>query len=229
AKKSRTISAPFQNLKLLLTSAAMRRIPPLLAALAVVVLGVLGSAASAQAHEERQTRELDGTGSVPVYRTSGPTLLVCKTDKTDFENRISKFSDMLRNAPKVKVYTEFPILTLDQEIACPNLINLVAVINKKNLQIEGTGASREDVVLDGQFKKLNGLRVDNSDGIYLKNFTAQRTEFNAVYIIETDGFVIDNMLGRWNDEYGFLTFAVDHGLYTDCEGYGNGDSAFYPG
>src|SRR5581483_517286 len=195
AKKSRTISAPFQNLKLLLTSAAMRRIPPLLAALAVVVLGVLGSAASAQAHEERQTRELDGTGSVPVYRTSGPTLLVCKTDKTDFENRISKFSDTLRaaneamwdqcqtegfrhlqaavdavklpgttikilpgiyqedpsvaepsavcadtmrNAPKGKVYTEFPILTLDQEIACPNLINLVAVINKKNLQIEGT-------------------------------------------------------------------------------------------
>ena len=264
----------------------MRRITPLLGVLAVVVLGVLGSAASAQAHEERPTRELDGTGSVPVYRTSGPTLLVCKTDKADFESRISKFSETLRaaneamwdqcqaegfrhlqaavdavklpgstikilpgiyqeepsiaapsavcaetmrSAPKGKVYTEFPILTLDQEIACPNLINLVAVINKKNLQIEGTGASREDVILDGQFKKLNGLRVDNSDGVYLKNFTAQRTEFNAIYIIETDGFVIDNMLGRWNDEYGFLTFAVDHGLYTDCEGYGNGDSAFYPG
>ncbi len=264
----------------------MRRITPLLGALAVIVLGVLGSAASAQAHEERPTRELDGSGSVPVYRTTGPTLLVCKTDKADFESRIAKFPDelraaneamwdqcqtegfrhlqaavdaaklpgtnikilrgiyqeepstappsavcaeTLRTAPKGKVYTEYPILTLDQETACPNLINLVAVIGKKNLQIEGTGASREDVVLDGQFKKLNGLRVDNSDGVYLKNFTAERTEFNAVYIIETDGFVIDNMLGRWNDEYGFLTFAVDHGLYTDCEGYGNGDSAFYPG
>jgi hypothetical protein len=23
--------------------------------------------------------------------------------------------------------------------------------------------------------------------------------------------------GRWNDEYGFLTFADDHGLYTDCD------------
>lgn len=264
----------------------MRRIAPLLGALAVVVLGVLGSAPGAQAHEERETRELDGSGSVPVYRTSGPTLLVCKTDKADFDARISKFpdalkvanqemwnqcqaegfrhlqaavdavklpgttikilpgiyqeepslappspacADTLKNAKKGKVYTEFPILSLDQEIACPNLINLVAVIHKKNLQIEGTGASREDVILDGQFKKLNGLRVDNSDGVYLKNFTAQRTEFNAVYIIETDGFVIDNMLGRWNDEYGFLTFAVDHGLYTDCEGYGNGDSALYPG
>jgi hypothetical protein len=41
--------------------------------------------------------------------------------------------------------------------------------------------------------------------------------------------VIDNVVGRWNDEYAFLTFAVDHGLYTGCEGYGNGDSAIYPG
>jgi hypothetical protein len=47
--------------------------------------------------------------------------------------------------------------------------------------------------------------------------------------METDGFVLDHTVGRWNDEYGFLTFAVDHGLYTEAEGYGNGDSAFYPG
>ena len=47
--------------------------------------------------------------------------------------------------------------------------------------------------------------------------------------MESDGFVIDRMVGRWNDEYGFLTFADDHGLYTDCEAYGNGDSGIYPG
>jgi hypothetical protein len=37
------------------------------------------------------------------------------------------------------------------------------------------------------------------------------------------------MLARWNDEYGFLTFASDHGLYKRCEAYGNGDSGIYPG
>jgi hypothetical protein len=47
--------------------------------------------------------------------------------------------------------------------------------------------------------------------------------------METDGFVIDRTIGRWNLEYGFLTFTVDHGLYTDCEAYGNGDSGVYPG
>jgi hypothetical protein len=47
--------------------------------------------------------------------------------------------------------------------------------------------------------------------------------------METDGFVIDKAIGRWNDEYGFLTFADDHGRYVDCEAYGNGDSGVYPG
>lgn len=264
----------------------MRRITRLAGALAIVAFGVFGNATSAQAHDERATRELDGTGSVPVYRTSGPTLLVCKADKADFDARIARFPATLKadneklweecqangyrhlqqavdaarlpgtnikilpglyleepslapasavcdstykNAPKGKVYEEFAILSYDQQVACPHLTNLVAILGKKNLQIEGTGASREDVIVDAQFKKLNTIRADNSDGIYFKNMTAQRSEFNAFYVIETDGFVIDNALGRWNDEYGFLTFAVDHGLYTDCEGYGNGDSAFYPG
>jgi hypothetical protein len=59
--------------------------------LAVAGLAVLATASTAQAHEERQTRELDGTGSVPVYRTTGPTLLVCKTDKADFDRRIASY------------------------------------------------------------------------------------------------------------------------------------------
>src|SRR4030095_8948822 len=107
--------------------------------------------------------------------------------------------------------------------------NLVAILDKRDLQIEGTGAKPEDVVIDARFQRLNAVRADRAAGIYLRHFTAQRSTFNAVYIMESDGFVIDRMVGRWNDEYGFLTFADDHGLYTDCEAYGNGDSGLYPG
>jgi hypothetical protein len=63
----------------------------------------------------------------------------------------------------------------------------------------------------------------------MKNFTIELFEFNAIYVLETDGFVIDDVVSRYNDEYGFLTFAVDHGVYKDCEGYNNGDSTIYPG
>jgi len=123
----------------------------------------------------------------------------------------------------------YQVLSWEQQVACPHNQNLVAVLNKKNLQIEGTGAKAEDVIIDAQFQRLNGLRADRSDGVYLRNFTTQRTTFNGVYIMESDGFTIDRMVSRWNDEYGYLTFADDHGLYTDCETYGNGDSGVYPG
>ncbi|WP_329122395.1 right-handed parallel beta-helix repeat-containing protein [Streptomyces sp. NBC_01353] len=123
----------------------------------------------------------------------------------------------------------YQILSYEQQKQCPHNQNLVAILGKRNLQIEGTGASRLDVVFDAKYTKLNAIRADESDGIYFRNFTAQRTTFNSLYVLAGDGFVIDDVLTRWNDEYGFLTFASDHGLYKNCESYGNGDSGIYPG
>ncbi|MEU8675901.1 right-handed parallel beta-helix repeat-containing protein [Streptomyces sp. NPDC048560] len=255
-----------------------RRLLVVLAALAAALL----SAPAAQAHEERPVTLPDGTGSVPVHRTGEPDLLVCKSDRADFERRISGFPAPLkaRNAelfdrclesgyrhlqqavdavgrPGMNIailpglYEEEPsltdppaactrlkapesqlgyqILSYAQQKRCPHNQNLVAILGKKNLQIEGTGAARTDVVIDAKYQKLNAVRADGSDGIYFKNFTAQRTTFNSLYVLAQDGFVIDDVLTRWNDEYGFLTFASDHGLYKNCESYGNGDSGIYPG
>ncbi|MFI6731567.1 hypothetical protein ACIBI9_01455 [Nonomuraea sp. NPDC050451] len=123
----------------------------------------------------------------------------------------------------------YQILSFEQQQQCPHNQNLVAILGKKDLQIEGTGTDPLDVVIDAEYRKLNAVRADRTDGIYFRNFTAQRTTFNSLYVLETDGFVIDRVLTRWNDEYGFLTFASDHGLYTDCEAYGNGDGGLYPG
>ncbi|MEV0379660.1 right-handed parallel beta-helix repeat-containing protein [Nonomuraea sp. NPDC050643] len=123
----------------------------------------------------------------------------------------------------------YQILSFDQQRQCPHNQNLVAILGKRDLQIEGTGAGPLDVVIDAEYRKLNAIRADRADGVYFRNFTAQRTTFNSLYVLETDGFVIDRVLTRWNDEYGFLTFASDHGLYTDCEAYGNGDGGLYPG
>jgi len=121
------------------------------------------------------------------------------------------------------------ILSYEQQRSCPHMQNLVGIFGVRDLQIEGTGAGPGDVVIDAQFQKLNAIRADRSDGIYFRNFTAERTTFNAVYVLETDGFVIDRLVGRWNTEYGFLSFASDHGLFENCEAYGNGDSGVYPG
>jgi putative cell wall-binding protein len=133
------------------------------------------------------------------------------------------------------------LMDYDQQLACPHAQNLIAVFGDPaegeertcgvlcDLQIEGTGAHANDVVIDADYKKLNGVRADRADGFVIVNMTVQRTEFNAVYILDQDGFLIDQVITRWNYEYGFLTFAVDNGVYQNCEGYGNGDSTLYPG
>src|SRR4051812_16291658 len=79
----------------------MRRLIGVLAS-AVVLLGASAGLViapphtAAFAHDEREAIEPDGSGAVPTYRTSGPTVLVCKKDKTDFDNRISAFPGDLR-------------------------------------------------------------------------------------------------------------------------------------
>ena len=96
-------------------------------------------------------------------------------------------------------------------------------------QVVGTGPRKTSVLIDNRFSKLNGIRADRVGGLYLSNFTVQQAEFNAVYVLETDGFVMDRLVARGNDEYGVLAFASDHGLIQRSNTYYNGDSGIYPG
>jgi hypothetical protein len=123
---------------------------------------------------------------------------------------------------------------------CPNSQNLIAIMGntpgrpdrkcdrKCSIQISGT-ARREDVLISGERKKLNVIRADRADGVYLSNFTIEYSDFNNIYVLETNGFHFNNIVSRYSREYGFLTFASDHGLYENLEAFGSGDSGIYPG
>src|SRR3954447_8153185 len=133
---------------------------------------------------------------------------------------------------------------------CPHNLNLVAILGDKTpladqsqetgqtikcdsalcgIQVAGTGESPYDVVFDNRFSKLNGIRADRVDGVIFSNFTMQRAEFNSLYIMESDGYLVEKMVLRANEEYGMLAFASDHGIIQNNEAYFNGDSGFYPG
>ena len=133
-------------------------------------------------------------------------------------------------------------------VSCGEVINLVTVAGDStpdttavdcnqlcDLQIEGTGQAKEDVVLTGGFTpegdwiKHNGLKADRADGFYLRNMTAQLFRENGFYVHETDGYGLDRVNARDNDLYGILTFTSDHGLIQDCDASYNGDSGVYPG
>jgi hypothetical protein len=140
--------------------------------------------------------------------------------------------------------TEGPIaISYSDQVRCPHNLNLITVFGDRSLfddsmrcdsrwcgtQIVGTGRRPADVLIDNRFSKLNAIRADRAGGIVLRNFTVQQAEFNSVYVMETDGFLIDRVVARANDEYGILAFASDHGLVTRVNAYYNGDSGIYPG
>ena len=128
-------------------------------------------------------------------------------------------------------------------LRCPHNLNLITILGDRTpdddsircdsrfcgTQLVGTGKRKLDVVIDNRFKKLNAIRADRAGGILMRNFTVQQAEFNAVYVLETDGFVLDKLVTRGNDEYGILAFASDHGLIQRTDNYFNGDSGIYPG
>ena len=111
-----------------------------------------------------------------------------------------------------------------------------------NLQIQGSGPTPDDVVIDSGkvaagdlgpsgagSKKDVALKADRADGFVLKNVTVRHAKEHDVYVLETDGYLLDRVKLFYAGEYGALMFASDHGLTENCDGVGNGDSAVYPG
>ena len=111
-----------------------------------------------------------------------------------------------------------------------------------NLQLEGSGVSADDVIVDaGDTTKGNkgpsgvgakkdvAIKADRADGFVLRNITARHAAEHGIYVLETDGYRLERFKAFYSRLYGTLTFADDHGLHTDCETVGHGDSGIYPG
>ena len=134
-----------------------------------------------------------------------------------------------------------PVANYEYQRKCPNAQNLIAIIGddrrrrprcdvKCNIQIEGTGAARSDVLISGQRSKLNVIRADRADGIYLRNFTVEFSDFNNIYVAR------DQRLRDRRHRVALLAASTAScrsrpttGSTTTCEAFGSGDSGIYPG
>jgi hypothetical protein len=111
-----------------------------------------------------------------------------------------------------------------------------------NLQLEGSGVGADDVVIEAGDasagnggpsavgnKKDVGIFVDRADGFVLRNVTVRHAREHDIYMLETDGYLLDRFKAFYAGGYGVLTFVEDHGVIQNCEAAGNGDSGLYPG
>jgi hypothetical protein len=109
-----------------------------------------------------------------------------------------------------------------------------------NLQIQGTGASPDAVTIDagntasgdgppiGSVKDV-GIRADRADGFVVDNLKVRHALEHDIYVMETDGSHLNSFKTPFAGEYGVLTFVADHSLIENCDAWGAGDSALYPG
>jgi hypothetical protein len=130
---------------------------------------------------------------------------------------------------------------------CPNAHNLIAIIGNKratandnpnpaprcdqhcNLQLIGMGRIPENVDIKGDRTKMDVIRADRVEGLAIRNLTTEYAAFNGIDGVSLNGFHLDHIVSRWNQNYGVLTFTSDHGLYENINAFGNGDSGVYPG
>lgn len=159
-------------------------------------------------------------------------------------------------------------LSYTYQSKCPNDQNLIAVIGRAlgpgqdpnpaledrhgipnrgrcircYLQLEGSGVSADDVIIDAGdpkagnggpsaagHKKDVGIRVDRADGFELRNVTVRHAKEHNIYVLETNGYLLDHFKSYYAGEYAVLTFVEDHGLMQNCDAAGSGDSGLYPG
>lgn len=134
-----------------------------------------------------------------------------------------------------------PTPSYEYEWNCPNSRQLVAILGdspddrdskcdrKCDIQVKGTGRHANDVFIQGDATKQNIFKADRADGIVFYNMRAEVSDYNNFYVLETDGFRFEKIRSGWSNEYGFLSFVSDHGLYQNLDAFGAGDAGVYPG
>jgi hypothetical protein len=63
----------------------------------------------------------------------------------------------------------------------------------------------------------------------IRNLKVRHAKEHDIYVLESDGYVLDRFKVFYPGEYGVLTFVEDHGLMQNCEAVGADDSGLYPG
>jgi hypothetical protein len=111
----------------------------------------------------------------------------------------------------------------------PHPHNMPQCFQLCNVQIEGMGRTPAGVLIQGDRRKIDVLRIDRANGVYLRNFTIEQGWFNDIDLVEVNGFVVKDIVARYAQDYGVLSFTTVNGLYDHISAYGNGDSGLYPG
>lgn len=137
--------------------------------------------------------------------------------------------------PKLVVPTDFPTIQRAVDAALPGSTVLVrpgvyreaVTVSTPRLVIKGVDRFR--TVLHGGDSKQNGITVDGTNDVSVKNLTVRNYLQNGIFFNDVTGYRAERIDSIKNRTYGIYAFNSYSGVIRDSFGWGSGDSAFYIG
>ena len=91
------------------------------------------------------------------------------------------------------------------------------------------GEDRNTTILDGEFKRSNGIHVAEADGVVVENMTARHYLLNGFYWTGVQGYRGSYLTAYANGDYGIYAFGSTWGRLEHSYASGSPDSGFYIG
>jgi Right handed beta helix region len=134
-----------------------------------------------------------------------------------------------------KVPGDFPTIqkavdaaeTGDLVLVSPGVYHEAVNVATDGVTIRGT--DRNKVVLDGQFKLDNGIRVDGAKAVAVENMTARNYTKNGFFWTGATGYKGSYLTAYRNGDYGVYGYDSTEGLIEHSYGSGSPDAGFYIG
>ena len=115
----------------------------------------------------------------------------------------------------------------DLVLVAPGVYKEAVTVTTDDIVIRGL--DRNQVILDGEFEKDNGIRVLEADGVAVENMTARNYTTNGFFWTSAEGYRGSYLTAHNNGDYGIYAFDSTVGLLEHSYGSGSPDAGFYIG
>jgi len=115
----------------------------------------------------------------------------------------------------------------DLVLVAPGVYHESVLVRTPFLTIRGE--DRDATILDGEFKRANGIAVFEADGVAVENLTARHFELNGFYWAGVNGYRGSYLTAYANGDYGLYAFDSAWGRLEHSWASGHPDSGFYIG
>lgn len=91
------------------------------------------------------------------------------------------------------------------------------------------GVDRNEVIIDGEFERANGIQALFTDGVVVENLTTMNHTLNGVFWSGVRGYRASYVTAINNGDYGIYAFDSGDGLFEHSYASGSPDASFYIG